>query len=109
MQFDIIETSIYNATFRLLWLEKHEPDIAYKARTIQFDKYSYNLETSTVEILLVSLAAIAVYQRRDPNLVLFALITVSAKESEAIKIPFKYREFQHLFKEVKGREALLEH
>jgi sugar (pentulose or hexulose) kinase len=34
IKFDITKTSIYDATFRLLWLEKHEPDIAYKARTI---------------------------------------------------------------------------
>jgi hypothetical protein len=61
MQFDIIETSIYNAIFRLLWLKKHEPNIAYKIRIIQFDKCSYNSETSAVEILSVSLTAIAAY------------------------------------------------
>jgi hypothetical protein len=93
MQFDITETSIYNAIFGLLWLEKHESDIAYKARTIQFDKYSYNLETSVVEILPVSLAAMTAYQRRDPNSILFTLITVPAKESGAVKIPLEYRGF----------------
>jgi hypothetical protein len=61
MQFDIIETSIYNATFGLSWLKKHEPNIAYKVRTIQFDKCSYNLETSAIKILSVSLAAMAAY------------------------------------------------
>jgi hypothetical protein len=109
MQFDITETSIYNATFRLLWLEKHEPDIVYKARTIQFDKCSYNSETSVIKILSVSLAAIAAYQRKDPNSVLFALITVFAKELKAVKIPLKYRGFQYLFEEVKGKKALPEH
>jgi hypothetical protein len=34
MQFDIIKTSIYDAIFRLLWLKKYKPNIAYKARTI---------------------------------------------------------------------------
>jgi hypothetical protein len=61
MKFDIIETSIYNATFGLLWLEKHKPDIVYKARTIQFKKYSYNLGISAVEIFSIFLAAMAVY------------------------------------------------
>jgi hypothetical protein len=61
MQFDIIETSIYNVIFGLLWLEKHEPDIAYKAKTIRFNKYSYNSGISAVKILPVSLAAMAAY------------------------------------------------
>jgi hypothetical protein len=61
MQFDIIETSIYDITFRLSWLKKYEPDIAYKARTIQFDKYSCNSGTSAVKILPVSLAAMVAY------------------------------------------------
>jgi hypothetical protein len=90
-------------------LEKYEPDIAYKARTIQFDKCSYNLGTSAVEILSVSLAAIAAYQRRDLNSVLFTLITVPAKKLEAVEIPLKYRGFQHLFEEAKGKKALSEY
>jgi hypothetical protein len=61
MQFDIIETSIYNAIFGLPWLKKHKPNIAYKAKTIQFNKCSYNLKTSAVKILSVSLAAMAIY------------------------------------------------
>jgi hypothetical protein len=109
MQFDIIETNTYNATFKLLWLKKHEPDIAYKTRTIRFDKCSYNLKTSAVKILPIFLATIAAYQRKDPNLVLFALITVPAKESEAIKIPLKYRGFQYLFEKVKEKKALSEY
>jgi hypothetical protein len=36
-------------------------------------------------------------------------MTVLAKEAEAIEIPFKYREFQYLFEEVKGKKALLEY
>jgi hypothetical protein len=36
-------------------------------------------------------------------------MTVLAKESEAVKILFKYRGFQHLFEEVKGKKALLEY
>jgi hypothetical protein len=90
-------------------LEKHEPDIAYKAKTIQFNKCSYNIEISAVEILPIFLAAITVYQRRDPNSVLFALITVPAKESGAVEIPSEYRDFQHLFEKVKGKKALPEH
>jgi hypothetical protein len=109
MQFNITETSIYNAIFRLPWLKKHKPDIAYKARTIQFDKCSYNLETSAVKILSVFLAAMAAYQRRDPNSIFFTLITVPAKELGAVEIPLKYRGFQHLFEEVKGKKALLEY
>jgi hypothetical protein len=93
MQFDIIEISIYNVIFGLLWLEKHESDIAYKVRTIQFDKYSCNLEISAIKILSVFLTAMAVYQRRDPNSMFFILITVSAKESGAVEIFLKYRKF----------------
>jgi hypothetical protein len=48
----------------------------------------------------------AAYRRRDPNSVIFALITVSAKEKIAITIPFKYRGFQHLFEKAKGKKAL---
>jgi hypothetical protein len=51
----------------------------------------------------------AAYQRKDPNSVLFALITVFAKKIKATKIPLKYREFQHLFEKVKGKKALPEH
>jgi hypothetical protein len=40
---------------------------------------------------------------------LFALITVLAKEKKAIKIPSKYQGFQHLFEEVKGKKALLKY
>jgi hypothetical protein len=90
MQFDIIEISTYDAIFGLLWLEKYKPDIAYKARTIQFDKCSYNLKISAIKILSVFLAAMAVYQRKDPNSMLFTLVTVPAKESEAVKILLKY-------------------
>jgi hypothetical protein len=109
IRFNITETSIYNASFRLLWLKRYESDIAYKARIIQFGKYSYNSETSAVEIFPISLAAIAVYQRRDSNLVLFALMTIPAKELRAIEIPLKYRGFQHLFEEIKGKKALPKH
>jgi hypothetical protein len=109
MQFDIIETSIYNAIFRLLWLEKYKPDIAYKVRTIQFNKYSYNLEISAIKILPVFLTAMVAYQRRDSNSVFFILITVPAKKSEVVKILLKYRGFQYLFEEVKGKKALPEY
>jgi hypothetical protein len=51
----------------------------------------------------------AAYQRRDPNLVLFTLITVFAKELKAIKIPLKYRGFQYLFEKAKGKKALLKY
>jgi hypothetical protein len=51
----------------------------------------------------------AVYQRRNPNLMLFILITVPAKKLEAVKISLKYRGFQHLFEEVKGKETLPEY
>jgi hypothetical protein len=93
MKFDIIKTSIYDVTFGLPWLKKYESDIAYKAKIIQFDKYNYNSGISVVKILSVFLTAMAAYQRRDPNSILFALIIVPAKESEAVKIPFEYRGF----------------
>jgi hypothetical protein len=51
----------------------------------------------------------AAYQRKDPNSVLFALITVPVKESEAMEIPLEYRGFQYLFEEVKGKKALPEY
>jgi hypothetical protein len=51
----------------------------------------------------------AAYQRKDPNLILFILITVLAKESGAVKILLKYRDFQHLFEEAKGKKTLLKY
>jgi hypothetical protein len=51
----------------------------------------------------------AAYQRRDSNSIFFILITVPAKELRAVEIPLKYREFQYLFEEVKGKKALLEY
>jgi hypothetical protein len=48
----------------------------------------------------------AAYQRKDPNLVLFTLMTVPAKKSGIMKIPLEYQGFQHLFEKVKGKKAL---
>jgi hypothetical protein len=36
LNLDMTETSIYNITFRLLWLKKHDPKISYKKRVIKF-------------------------------------------------------------------------
>jgi hypothetical protein len=109
MQFDIIKTSIYDAIFGLLWLEEYKSNIVYKAKTIQFNKCGCNLEISVIEIFPVSLAAMAAYQRKDSNLVLFALMTVPAKELKAVEILLEYRGFEYLFEEVKGKKALPEH
>jgi hypothetical protein len=49
------------------------------------------------------------YQRKDSSSVFFALITVLAKELKVLEIFLEYRGFQHLFEEVKGKEALLEY
>jgi hypothetical protein len=49
------------------------------------------------------------YQRKDPNSIFFILITVPAKESGAVEISLKYRGFQYLFEEVKGKKALPEY
>jgi hypothetical protein len=51
----------------------------------------------------------AAYQRKDPNSILFTLITIPAKESGIVKIPLKYRGFQYLFEEAKGKKALLKY
>jgi hypothetical protein len=40
---------------------------------------------------------------------LFTLITVPAKELGAVEILLKYRGFQYLFEEVKGKKALPEY
>jgi hypothetical protein len=40
---------------------------------------------------------------------LFALMTVLAKELGVMEIPLKYRGFQYLFEEVKGKKALSEY
>jgi hypothetical protein len=36
LNLDIIETSIYNVTFGLPWLKKHDPRISYKKGIIKF-------------------------------------------------------------------------
>jgi hypothetical protein len=36
-------------------------------------------------------------------------MTIFAKELEAVKIPLKYRKFQYLFEEAKGKKALLKY
>jgi hypothetical protein len=51
----------------------------------------------------------AAYQRRDPNSILFTLITVPVKKLKAVEIPLKYRGFQHLFEKAKGKKALLKY
>jgi hypothetical protein len=51
----------------------------------------------------------AAHQRRDPNSVLFALMTVPAKGKGAEKISSEYRGFQYLFEKAKWKKALLKH
>jgi hypothetical protein len=38
MSFDLTKTSTYDATFGLPWLEKHEPTIGYRDKTVKFEK-----------------------------------------------------------------------
>ena len=106
MQFDITKTSSYDATFGLPWLEKHEPTIAYRNKTIRFDKCE--CKQSGVEICELSLKAMSAFYRRDPDSVLFALIEV-APDGEAFQVPREYRSFRKLFEDVEDLGALPEH
>jgi hypothetical protein len=37
LNLDITETSIYDVTFGLPWLKKHDPRISYKKKIIKFE------------------------------------------------------------------------
>jgi hypothetical protein len=39
LNLDMTETSIYNATFGLSWLKKHNPRISYRKGVIKFENY----------------------------------------------------------------------
>ena len=68
MSFDITKTSIYDAVFRLPWLEKHEPTIGYKERTIRFIGCACEgKKRQRIEILPVSLSAMSAYYRQNPE------------------------------------------
>jgi hypothetical protein len=41
LNLDIIETSIYNVTFGLLWLKKYDPRISYRKKVIKFENCEY--------------------------------------------------------------------
>jgi hypothetical protein len=39
LNLDMIKTFIYNITFGLPWLKKHDPKISYKKEVIKFENY----------------------------------------------------------------------
>jgi len=88
--------STYDATFGLLWLEKHEPTIGYKAKTAKFEKCQCG-DTGRIERQELSLRAMSPFHWRGPDSVLLAMVEISPK-GEA-KIPKEYKSFAKMFEE----------
>lgn len=107
ISFDITKTSTYDATFGLPWLEKHEPTIRYKSKTVKFENCDCN-RTERVEVQEISLKAMTAFHKRDPDAVYLAMIEVGP-EGTKVQIPSEYKNFAHLFAEAKGKEALPKH
>jgi len=106
LNLDVTETSIYNITFGLLWLKKHDPRISYKKRIIKFENCEYQPITEIQEIFLKT---IAIFYKRDPNSVVLAMISME-KGPNKFKLLFKeYRRFKSLFQKELEKKALLKH
>jgi len=106
LNLDVTETSTYDATFGLPWLEKHDPRISYRKGVIKFE----NCECQpTTEIQEISLKAMAAFYKRDPNSVVLAMVSLE-KGPDEFEPPLKeYRRFKPLFQEELGKEALPKH
>jgi hypothetical protein len=66
VNFDITRTNTYDAVLGLSWLEKHNPIINYKDRTIIFNSYDCK-PTKNTNIKKVSVRAINAYFRQNPK------------------------------------------
>jgi hypothetical protein len=94
LNLNITKTSIYNITFGLLWLKKHDPRISYKKGIIKFENCECQ---SKLKIQKISLKAMAAFYKRDPNSVVLVMVLME-KGLDKFKLLFKeYRRFKPLF------------
>jgi hypothetical protein len=94
LNLNMTETFTYNVTFGLLWFKKHDPRISYKKGIIKFENCKCQPKP---EIQEISLKAIIVFYKKDPNSVILAMILME-KEPDEFKLLFKeYRRFKPLF------------
>jgi hypothetical protein len=94
LNLNVTETSIYDITFGLPWLKKHDPRISYRKRIIKFKNCECQ---SKPEIQKISLRAMATFYKRDPNFVMLAIVSMK-KGPDKFELPFKeYRRFKSLF------------
>jgi RNase H-like domain found in reverse transcriptase/Reverse transcriptase (RNA-dependent DNA polymerase)/Integrase zinc binding domain/Chromo (CHRromatin Organisation MOdifier) domain len=105
--FDITVTSSYDAVFGLPWLEKHNPTIGFRTRTIRFNGCGCMGRKERTKIVPVSLNAMGAYWKQDPDSVVFATIKVGNEGD--VEIPSEYANFAKLFKEPAGLDALPKH
>jgi hypothetical protein len=80
VNFDITKINTYDAVLGLPWLEKHNPTINYKNRTIVFNGCGYKL-TKNTDIEKVLVRAINTYYRQNPDQVYLAMITVKREKA----------------------------
>jgi len=64
VNFDIIWTNTYDTVLSLSWLEKHNPTINYRERTLTFDSCEYKLK-GNIDISEVLIRAMNAYYRQD--------------------------------------------
>jgi hypothetical protein len=79
VSFDVTRTNTYDAVLGLLWLEKHNPTINYKKRTMSFNGYGCKPKKN-IDIEKVLMRAINAYYRQDPEQVYLAMVTVKGDE-----------------------------
>jgi hypothetical protein len=103
LNLDITEIAAYDITFELSWLKKHDPDISYRKAIIKFRNYKCILK---VEIQEISLKAITVFYRRDPNSVIFVIVLMENELNEFKSLFKEYARFKPLFQKKLGKEIL---
>jgi hypothetical protein len=94
LNLNVTETSIYNITFGLPWLKKHDPRISYKKEIIKFENCEYQPTTKIQEI---SLKAMAAFYKRNLNSVVLIMISIKKGPDKFESLFKKYRRFKPLF------------
>jgi hypothetical protein len=80
INFNVIKTSTYDAVLGLPWLEKHNPTINYRERTLTFNGYGCKL-IKDIDISEILMRAMNAYYRQDPNQIYLAMMIVKRDES----------------------------
>jgi hypothetical protein len=106
LNLDIIETSIYDVIFGLLWLKKYNPRISYKKRVIKFKNCECQ---STTEIQEISLKIMVIFYKKDLNSVILIMVFIKKGFNEFKLLFKKYRRFKLLFQEKLRKKALLKY